>query len=137
MTPAEILLVQRTWVRVVPIKGLVARDFYRRLFSADPSLRTLFKGDIDDQADKLMQVMDTLVNGLTRFDEMQPMLEALGRRHRHYGVKRSHYGAVGAALLATLAETLGDAFAPEAQRAWARLYAAVAGVMLEAGDDTA
>jgi nitric oxide dioxygenase len=47
-------------------------------------------------------------------------------------VEDRHYDLVGAALLWTLEQGLGDAFTPSAREAWAAAYAAVATIMRSA-----
>ena len=56
----------------------------------------------------------------------------LGRRHVGYGVQDSHYDTVGAALLKTLEQGLGDAFTPPVKAAWAEVYNIMAGIMMPA-----
>jgi hemoglobin-like flavoprotein len=72
------------------------------------------------------------VRSLTRLDEVLPAVRALGRRHTGYGVTDAHYDTVGAALLWTLQQGLGDAFTPQVRTAWALTYGTLAGVMKEA-----
>ena len=132
MTPEQIRLVQRTWVRVLPVKETAARLFYERLFIMDPSLRALFRGSIDAQGEKLMQVMDAVVSGLGRLERFVPAVRELGRRHVAYGVKPEHYGSVGAALLWALGRVLASEFTPEVKDAWASVYADLAGLMQDA-----
>ncbi|MEW5707802.1 MAG: globin family protein [Pseudomonadota bacterium] len=132
MTPQQIALVQSTWSKVVPIQEQAARLFYDKLFEMDPSLRPLFKGDMMEQGRKLMAMISTAVNGLTRLNEIVPAVQALGRRHVGYGVKEAHYETVGAALLWTLEQGLGPSFTPEVRQAWATAYGLLAGVMKEA-----
>ena len=137
MTPQQIALVQSTWSKVVPIQDQAAKLFYDKLFEMDPSLRPLFKGDMVEQGRKLMAMINTAVNGLTRLNEIVPAVQALGRRHVGYGVKEVHYETVGAALLWTLEQGLGPSFTPEVRQAWATAYGLLAGVMKEAAAATA
>ena len=44
----------------------------------------------------------------------------------------SHYDTVGAALLKTLEQGLGDAFTPPVKAAWAEVYSIMAGIMMSA-----
>lgn len=133
MTPQQIHLVQSTWLQMLPIQEVAARLFYERLFELDPSLQRLFHGDMRAQGQKLMHVIDTAVNGLSQFEQVRPMIQALGRRHASYGVRDEHYGIVGSALLWTLAKGLGEAFTPAVRDAWSAAYGALATTMLEAG----
>jgi hemoglobin-like flavoprotein len=129
MTPEQKRLVQESFAKVLPIKQLAATMFYEQLFTLDPSLRPMFRGDMMRQRAMLMAVLTTAVNGLDKLHEIVPMVEALGRRHVAYGVRDPHYATVGAALLWTLEQGLGEAFTPEVRDAWAACYGLLAGVM--------
>jgi methyl-accepting chemotaxis protein len=102
MKPQTIQLVQNSWKQVLPIAPKAAELFYKNLFVADPGLQRLFKGDIEQQGKKLMQMIGAAVGKLNDMDALIPMLQGLGKRHAGYGVKDAHYAAVGAALLLTL-----------------------------------
>jgi hemoglobin-like flavoprotein len=132
MTPKQIELVQGSWNKVLPIADTAAELFYGKLFSLDPSLKPLFKGDIKEQGRKLMSMIGTAVNGLTRLDEIVPAVQALGVRHANYGVKPAHYGTVAAALLWTLEKGLGEAFTPEMKESWVGAYTVLAKTMQDA-----
>jgi hemoglobin-like flavoprotein len=129
MTPEQIGLVQGTWARVVPIKDTAAELFYNRLFELDPSLRTLFKGDMKEQGRKLMAMINVAVASLDKLDTIVPAVKDLGRRHAGYGVTPGHYATVAAALLWTLEKGLGDAFTPAAKEAWTQTYTVLANTM--------
>ena len=132
MTPEQIDLVQNSFKLVAPIAEDAAALFYDRLFTLDPALRPLFKNDMKEQGRKLMQALSIVVKGLKRLDTILPAVQDLGRRHVHYGVRDEHYDTVGAALLWTLTQGLGDAFTPEVEDAWATAYGLLAGAMKEA-----
>lgn len=132
MTPTQIQLVQATWAKVVPIKDAAAEIFYGKLFEMDPALKPLFKGDMKAQGTKLMSMINTAVNGLTRLDQIVPAVESLGKRHVGYGVKDQHYDTVAGALLYTLEKGLGPAFTPEVRQSWTDAYMLLAGVMKKA-----
>jgi hemoglobin-like flavoprotein len=125
----EISLVQASFDQVVPIADKAADLFYARLFQLDPSLRSMFKGDMQEQKRKLMAMLKIAVAGLNRLDELVPAVQALGRRHTSYGVADQHYATVGAALLWTLEQGLGAAFTPEVQAAWTTTYTLLAETM--------
>lgn len=135
MTPDQVRVVQTTWLRLLPIRETAAQLFYDRLFELDPSLRPLFRGDIQAQGKKLMQVIDGAVNGLTCIDQVVPIVQALGRRHAGYGVKDEHYKTVGSALLWTLEKGLGAEFTDPVKAAWRAVYHTLATTMREAAAD--
>lgn len=129
MTPSQVLLVQRSFEDVRPIAVQAAKLFYDRLFTLDPSLRSLFKGDMEAQGVKLMQTLGTVVQGLSSPDSIRPAVVALGERHRGYGVTEAHYDTVGQALLWTLGQGLGARFTPDVEAAWASAYTMLASTM--------
>ena len=129
MTPEQIALVQASFAQVVPIADTAAALFYRRLFELDPALRLLFPSDLTEQGRKLMTMLRVVVTGLSRLETIRPAVEALGRRHVAYGVTEAHYATVGAALLWTLAQGLGEAFTAETAAAWGAAYTLLAETM--------
>lgn len=137
MTPQQIDLVQASWKQVLPVAETAAQMFYGRLFFLDPSLRPLFRGDLREQGRKVMAMMSYTVNGLTRLDVLLPAVRALGRRHVAYGVRAEHYYTVGAALLWTLEQGLGDAFTAQVRDSWVAAYSVLANTMREAAEMSA
>jgi hemoglobin-like flavoprotein len=129
VTPRQIALVQESWKLVQPIADKAAELFYMRLFSLEPSVRRLFKGDMAEQGRKLMSMISVAVNSLTRLESIVPAVQALGRRHAGYGVKKHHYTVVEAALLWTLAQGLGEKFTREIEEAWRAAYRVLAAAM--------
>lgn len=133
MSPDQTQLVQDTWKQVVPIADTAANLFYDRLFEIDPSTRPLFNAEtLPEQKRKLIMMLNTVVNGLKRPEEIIPAAEALARRHVGYGVAAPHYESVGAALLWTLEKGLGQAWTEEARQAWTAAYDLLSGVMRRA-----
>lgn len=129
----QVALVQASFAKVAPIAPQAAALFYGRLFEIDATARPLFaSADMAEQGAKLMATLGTVVAGLKRPEQVVPAAQALARRHVGYGVQESHYASVGAALLWTLREGLGEAFTPEVEAAWGAAYTLVAGVMIEA-----
>jgi hemoglobin-like flavoprotein len=129
MTPRQVQLVRETWPAVEAIGPAAASLFYERLFATEPTLRALFRGDIDAQGKKLVAMLAAAIGALDRIDTLVPTLHALGRRHVGYGVEPAHYDAVGAALLWTLERGLGGAFSDDVRLAWSAVYAALASAM--------
>jgi len=132
MTPEQVFLVQKSWRQVLPIADTAAELFYTRLFTLDPSVKPLFKGDMKAQGRKLMAMIGTAVGGLSKLDSIVPAVQDLGRRHVKYGVKDQHYDTVGAALLWTLEQGLGEAFTPDVKSAWTTVYGVLATTMKDA-----
>ena len=129
MKPQQIAAIRASFALVEPIVDQAAALFYTNLFDADPSLRPLFRGDMREQGRRLMQMIGAAVRLLDHPSRLLPALHALGARHAGYGVRDVHYATVGAALLRTLEQGLGDAFTPAVREAWTEMYELVAGEM--------
>ena len=136
-TETDLALVRSTFDLVVPISGVAADMFYERLFYMAPSLRQMFPTDMRDQKRKLMVMLASAVQGLGNLDALAPQLMALGARHARYGVKDSHYKVVGEALIWTLERGLANAFTPEVERAWVRVYLLMAATMQAGAEEAA
>jgi nitric oxide dioxygenase len=133
----DIMLVRRSFDLIVPIAGAAADMFYDRLFYLAPSLRRMFPADLRDQKRLLMVMIANAVQSLDDLDTLAPQLMTLGARHARYGVTDAHYETVGAALLWTLERGLGNAFTPQVERAWVRVYRLLAATMQAGADEVA
>ena len=122
-------LVRSSFAQVARMADAAADLFYRRLFELDPALRSLFRGDLQEQGRRLIQMLGIAVAWLDRPDMLVPTIEELGRRHEVYGVKPRDYHTVGKALLLTLAEGLGEAFTPDVRDAWTAVYELILSAM--------
>jgi hemoglobin-like flavoprotein len=126
---------------VVPIADTAADLFYRRLFELRPEYRQLFSIDMSAQKRKLLHMLAFVVKSLDyreadwREDvpvdqDMMLVVLALGRRHSElYKIPPESYDVVAEALLWTLNFGLGEAFTPEVQAAWTRVYTLLAKTM--------
>jgi len=131
MTPEQKQLVKDSWEKVIPISETAADLFYTRLFETAPEVKPYFKGDMKEQGQKLMTMINVAVNGLDNIEALVEPLKGLGKRHVDYGVKKEDYDSVGAALLWTLEQGLGDAFTDEVKEAWTITYGTVASVAID------
>jgi hemoglobin-like flavoprotein len=131
MTPVQIGHVRRTFDLIDPIASQAAALFYDNLFTADPSLRRLFQGNMAQQGMRLMSMIGAAVDLVEEPDKLVPVLHKLGARHVNYGVRDEHYATVGAALLKTLEQGLGEAYTGEVHAAWVALYRVVSETMMD------
>jgi len=129
MTPAQKELVRSSFPSIAEIAGPIAKLFYGRLFQMDPRLRPFFKQDIEVQGRKLMDMLTALTTNLDHFEDMIPVLRALGQRHAGYGVRPEHYPLVTTSLLWAFGTALQADFYPELRAAWHTVIEMVAEVM--------
>jgi len=131
MTPKQVALVQASFIKVAPIAGAAADLFYDRLFETAPDVRRMFPNDLAEQKKKLMTMLGTAVAGLSKLEALLPVVRALGARHAGYGVAAEHFAPVGAALIWTLEQGLGDGFTPDVKAAWVEVYGVLSRTMID------
>ena len=90
MTAEQKQLVRESFPAVREVAGPVSKLFYGRLFALDPSLRPMFRQDIELQGRKLMDMLTAVVDSLDHFEGLAPVLRALGQKHVGYGVEFCH-----------------------------------------------
>jgi hemoglobin-like flavoprotein len=77
-----------------------------------------------------MAMLAAVVKGLGNLEQVLPAASALAKRHVSYGAKARHYPVVGAALLWTLEQGLGEAWTAELAAAWTVAYTTLSGYMI-------
>jgi hemoglobin-like flavoprotein len=132
MTPEQLALVRSSYAVLGADAPAMAEDFYRRLFTAEPSTRALFTDGPDIMSVKFAAELDAIVQAIASFDDFRPRVGALGARHAAYGVRTEHYRAVGDALVGALAAHLAEIWDPALEAAWRRAYNLVAEMMMDA-----
>ncbi|MCU4179584.1 globin family protein [Bosea sp. BH3] len=138
MTPAQVSEIKTSFSMVAPIAEQAAALFYGRLFEIAPEVQPLFKAaDMKEQGRKLMGTLAVVVKGLEDLPALMPAVENLARKHVGYGVAPEHYVPVGAALLWTLEQGLGEGFTPAVKDAWTTAYGALSGAMIAAAEKPA
>jgi hemoglobin-like flavoprotein len=132
MTKEQITAVQHSWEKILkhaPTTGII---FYTRLFAIDPSLKSLFPGNVSKQAAKLMSMITFAVRRLDNLSEVVEEIKDLGKRHKGYRVEPSMYNTVGEALLWTLEQGLGKTWNSDLKEAWTKVYVLLSSTMIEA-----
>lgn len=135
MNSIDILLVQDSFRKILPISEQASALFYARLFELDPTLRAMFRGNMAEQGRKLMTMLAIAVTALDRPETLVLTGRQLGARHVGYGVCDEHFATVGAALLWTLEKGLGPEFTPEVRAAWTKTYTLISTTMMDGARD--
>lgn len=130
LTARQEFLIRRTLESLAEFSDSVLLLFYDHFFELDPAVRQSFRIPIEQQAQKLMKMLTTIVEMLNRFDDLRPQLLDLGRRHVSYGVRPAHFGPMREALLWAMAQVLEGDFDQETRTAWDLLLTAVCEAML-------
>lgn len=132
MDAHQVKLVQQSFEKVAALGLPAAELFYSELFSIDPSLRAMFKGDLRDQHKKLLAALSLVVRSLHAPEKILEPVQKLAVKHVDYGVMPEHYTFVGNALLRTLTKGLGSDFTPELRTAWVEAFRTLSGIMKSA-----
>jgi len=81
MTKERIQLLQQHFLKMLSVSDLTGQLFYRRLFELDPSLRSMFKADMQEMTRQLMQTVGMIVTGLSTPHEVMNLVAEHGRKH--------------------------------------------------------
>jgi nitric oxide dioxygenase len=130
LDPAQVAAVRTSFAAVAPIAHRAGIMLFDRIFELAPETRPMFADDIAPQAARTIEAVRTLVDHLDEPDRVTALLTELGARHARYGVQPEHFPVVGAALLWTLEQGLGDALSAEVRDAWSARWTVVAATML-------
>jgi hemoglobin-like flavoprotein len=132
MTREEMALVRESFESLRPIPRGVGRSFYEKLFDLDPSLRALFKGDLDAQGAMFVSALGLAVAGLEDAHSGERPLRDLGQRHAAYGVTDAHFATFREALVRTLRDQIGTGFTEAHAAAWRAAFDRIGVVMRDA-----
>jgi hemoglobin-like flavoprotein len=131
ITPAQVQAVQSTFRALQPSMNAISTTFFERLFEVAPDVQSLFKTDLDIQAEIFTTMLTVVIDGLDRLETIPHILHYLGKRHAGYGVHSEHYALAGSIFLTVLQNAAGESFSPEAKAAWAQTYSLCSAMMQE------
>lgn len=135
LTQAQLELVKRTFAAISRYPLGTGLMFYQRLFASSKEARNLFSGEIADQAQALMSMMELIVKSLDDAEKLVPVVYSLGWRHSAYGIGIEYYKAFGRAMVSTVEDALRVQQSPEVREAWESAYEAIARIMQEGAAD--
>lgn len=131
MTIQEIILVKKTWRKLMMVDPILVGDlFYTKLFTDNPRIRNLFPQDMTAQNKKLTDMLTSIITSIDHIDDLKKDIDDMARRHVNYNVKPEHYDLVGKSLLWTLERGLGSDWNQDVKNAWVSCYTTLAEQML-------
>jgi len=135
MTNHQIQLIKTTWQAAAANAEVVGPLFYNRLFEIAPEVKPMFsRTTVPEQSRKLLAMLSFVISKLDSLDEILDEVSMLAQRHVKYGVQAKHFEYVGAALLWTLEQGLGEMWNNEVKEAWATCYGILSSAMINAGN---
>lgn len=125
-------MIRESFELAKPIADRIADRFYINLWGDQPLSKVLFEGvDMAKQKKALVGSLVQIVDSLDQPAKLTSYLQAMGARHLYYGTEEHHYEWVGAALLKTFGEFLGDSWTPVLVEQWTLAYKFIADTMKE------
>lgn len=137
MTPQQQEIVRKSFSLIHPKGFEVADLLYKKLFELEPKTAALFRGDMKDQKEKLMRMLQIAIEDIDNHAELQPKLFNLGRIHHSFGIEGHQFMSFQESLLHALRTVLGKDFTQEVEDAWKAVYLYLASTMYNFphGDD--
>jgi len=131
------LAVKSSWSAIrLGLDAQSTNIFYTRLFEKYPTVRPLFKDDMNAQYKKLFQAVCLVVDGMDNLESLVPILRALGKAHAGFGTVRAHYGAVTECFLWMLNSILEKMPSiSEVIDGWEWALTLIGGIMADGGDE--
>jgi hemoglobin-like flavoprotein len=111
-------------------------EFFSRLFATEPSVKPLFRADLESQKTMLLAVLALVRKSFRNLDDIAPTLRKLGACNVAHGARPEHYRLVSATLIASMAAIASKNWKPEYERAWNGACEIVTATMLEGAAET-
>ena len=118
--------IRTTRMRVIADWSRFTTGFKDHLFAREPSLLRVFPSTTAARDAAVLALLDGLMASLDSAVLGGTGAEMMATRFADIGLQPRHYGVVGQALLAALADELGPDFTDEVHGAWADAYVRIA-----------
>lgn len=127
------LILQRYQKALYDANKALGDIFFERLFETAPHTRELFKGDLEAQKQKFVNMLALLTRSMNCLHDTLNTMQELGVIHMKAGVKITDYQPFLSALLWALREKLGEEdFNDVVAKAWVAVLSRIAGIMVNA-----
>ena len=130
LTEKEIAEIRDSMRWLAPRASAIAPEFYADLWRRDPSLRSLFTGDLHGQGMQFMSAVGLIVDNLDNPAALDEQIGKLSQRHSAFDLKPDAYHTMEEALIDTFRIALGARFTTAMQRAWRSAFHQVAERMM-------
>lgn len=127
----EFLSVYESYFLIKDKMSEFTKSFYVNFFQMNPHFIQLFRGDMSRQYKMLRASLKTLVYGISRWEEISPMIRELGRRHKYYGTETKDFVAFRDCLLVTLEGMLGRDWDEKKNQSWKKIIDKMSQKMIE------
>ncbi|WCR10503.1 NO-inducible flavohemoprotein [Paracoccus stylophorae] len=124
LSPRTVALVKATVPALQEHGAEITKVMYRRLFQ-DERIAALFNQANQQSGAQRFALASAVLAYARHIDDLAalgPAVERMAQKHVGYAILPEHYPHVGRALLAAIAEVLGDAATPDILAAWDEAY---------------
>ena len=122
MNTRESSLVIDSWRKVSVDIEAAGGVFFERLFEKSPSLKTLFKNDLQTMQRQFTNMLNVIINGLEQADSLREPLKKLGETHRGYGAKQADYDLMSECLIETIEQCSQEILSQAEKLAWQKAF---------------
>lgn len=111
----------------------LTRHFYKRMFAANPEVIEFFNPahqTSGSQQRALAGAICAYAANIDNLDVLSGAVELIAQKHASLQIKPEHYPIVGANLLASIREVLGEGATEEVINAWSDAYGLLANILI-------
>jgi nitric oxide dioxygenase len=111
----------------------LTRHFYKRMFKHNPEVAPFFNPAHQQTGKQQRALADAIVAYATNIDNLEVLggaVELIAQKHVSLMIKSEHYPIVGANLLASIREVLGEGATDAVINAWAEAYGFLADILI-------
>ena len=104
------------------------------MFANNPEVKPLFNMDKQESGEQPKALAMTILAAAQNIDNLPailPVVKRIGEIHCDRQISEGHYPIVGANLLASIKEVLGDAATDEVIDAWGKAYGVIAQIFID------
>ena len=138
ITQKDVRLVQKCWFAMSNYAPNITSEFYKELFERYPEYRQHFRNDMKVQQEKLMKMINIIINGIDIWEKLEPEIIKLGKFHASISdFTAEDYHNVSETFIRVMCryqEREADQLASEEQMemAWRKLLKLISTTMLNA-----
>ncbi|MFT4176639.1 MAG: NO-inducible flavohemoprotein [Luteolibacter sp.] len=112
---------------------LLTRHFYQRMFRENPEVAPLFNRSNQNSGNQQRALAGAICAFAANVDQLELLgsaVESIAHKHAGLRILPEHYPIVGANLLASIREVLGEAATDDIIDAWAEAYGFLANILI-------
>lgn len=134
MLSEKTITIVKATAPVLEVHGeALTRHFYKRMFSHNPEVAPLFNPSNQHAGSQQRALAAAICAYAANIDNLEVLggaVELIAQKHASLLIKAEHYPIVGANLLASIKEVLGDAATDDIINAWAEAYGFLADILI-------